>query len=278
MPVIFEYTPRNTIIHRMNPLAKAIFLISMFSLLSLYFDLRYLGVLAIISAAFYLLSKAPLKWLLITIPFGAYRFIEATILALGQTGAAFERLGNLARVELFKIGFTIGDFQLGPVVLTYGGFYWALAYIFRMIIVMTLTFAFIYSTSLNELIKSLNILKMPSQVTFILVVALKFVPELARELSLTSLAQSLRGWKLKTKNPVKLFKMAAPIVNPFTRRIVSYVDRVSLTVQIRGFGATKVKYPWKIKFSVTDWIISILSILGASYALYLFFFTGAGGI
>ena len=279
MPVMFEYAPRNTPIHRMNPLAKTIMLVCMFTLISLYWDLRYLAILALIAAIIYIVSKTPPKWMLLSIPFGAYRFIEASILGLTQSEEAFAVLGELAGKVLFQLGpYYIFGYQIGPLTLIYGGFHWALAYIFRIVIVMALTFTFIYSTSLNDLIKSLTCIKMPSQVIYILIVALKFVPEIWREFYLTSLAQSLRGWKLKTKNPVKLFKMAAPIVNPFTRRIISYVDRLSLTVQIRGFGATKVKYPWKIHFSVFDWAISILSVVGTAYALYLLFMFGMGTI
>lgn len=196
-----------------------------------------------------------------------------------QSARSFTVLGDLAEVVLFQIGpYYLFGLQIGPIKLVYGGFLWTLAVVFRMVINLALMFSFIYSTSLNDLVKSLSSLKVPYQVIYILIVALKFVPEIFREFTLTSLAQALRGWKLKSRNPVKVFRMAAPIVNPFTRRIITYVDRLTLTVQIRGFSGSNMKYPWKIQFSALDWTVSILFIAGTIYALYLLFFFGIGAI
>ena len=264
MPVWFEYAPRGTWLHRMNPISKMAMFIFLLVTISFIWEPRYLALYAIAAAVLYITSKTPGKWMILGIPFGLYRFIEATIYSF-----------TLAKPELYKvIPYELAAkplFQIGPVTMIYGSFLFAVAYIFRIIVVMAITFTFIYTTSLNELIKSLPKLKIPSQIIFIVVIALKFVPELWREFSLTSKAQSLRGWQLKTKNPVKLFKMSAPIVNPFTRKMITYVDRLTLTVQIRGFGTKSVKYPWKIKFGIVDWIVTILSLIATVYVLYLVF-------
>ena len=272
MPVWFEYEPRNTWMHRMNPLAKLALIISFLGTISFIWDVRILTIYAIIAGLLYVTSKTPGKWMLLAIPFGLYRFIEALIYGFTMTNPAFYKNTpyHLAITKLFIIGpYNILGATIGPLTIIYGSFLFALAYIFRIVITMAITFVFIYSTSLNELIKNLPKLKViPSQIIFVIVVALKFVPEIWREFNLTSKAQSLRGWKLKTKNPVKMFKMAAPIVNPFTRKMVMYVDRLTLTVQIRGFGTGSVKYPWKIKIGILDWLIIIISIVSMALILY----------
>ena len=269
MPVIFEYEPKDTIIHRLNPVTKLVMIVCFFAVISVYWDLRYLVIVALAAAILYIISKTPKKWLLLSIPFATYRFLESMILGITLADPKYYKVipPELAGKVLLK---------LGPLTLVYGGFVWSLADIFKIVITMMLTFMFIYTTSLNDLIKSLIVLRVPYKIVYVLVVALRFVPDLWREIRLTSLAQSLRGWKLKTRNPVKLAKMSAPIVNPFTRKLVGYVDTVTLTVQVRGFGAGKIKYPWKLEFKLADWIIIILSIILAGIALYLMMVYGIG--
>jgi len=262
MPVIFEYVPRDTIVHRLNPLTKLIIIVSFFVVVSLYWDIRYLAVVALVASILYIVSKTPTSWLLLSIPFAAYRFLEAMILGVSLADPRYYRVipPELAGKVLL---------QLGPLTLTYGGFVWALADIFKIVLTMMLTFMFIYTTSLNDLIKSFASLKAPPQLLYVIVVALRFVPDLIREMNLTTLAQTLRGWKLETRNPVKLAKMSAPIVNPFTRRLVGYVDTVTLTAQVRGFGAGKVKYPWKLELRLADFVAIAVSIVATALALYL---------
>ena len=60
-------TRYNTIIHCMSPITKLIILICMSTLISLYWDPRFLSILTIIVAIIYIISKTPLKWMLIAI-------------------------------------------------------------------------------------------------------------------------------------------------------------------------------------------------------------------
>lgn len=260
MPVIFEYVPRGTFVHRLHPLTKVILVISLFAAISLVWDPRYLALYMIIAMALYLTSRTPKKWLLIAVPFGAYRFIEAGILGITQPVEVFKYLPPEMASQIL--------FSFGPVTFSFGGFLWALAYIFRIFIGMAITFMFIYSTSINDLIKSLRNLHIPMKISFVVVAALRFVPELFREITMTSSAQSLRGWKLKTKNPVKMVKMATPIAGPLTRRVVGYVDRISLTTQVRAFGGGGIKYREKLGFRWADWIVSSLAIFLAAFTVY----------
>ncbi|MEM3506796.1 MAG: energy-coupling factor transporter transmembrane component T [Candidatus Bathyarchaeia archaeon] len=262
MPVIFEYVPRNTFVHRLNTFSRATLILALLYIVSIYWDPLYLGIIAAIAAALYLISRTPKKWMLIPFPFAAYRFIEALILGFALADPKYFKV-----IPLEQAGKVV--FQLGPFPLIYGGLVWALAYIFRIVIVGALTFTFIYSTSINDLVRTLAYLRIPQKLIYVITIAFRFVPELFRNLRLISLAQSLRGWELKTRNPIKLFKMSAPIVMPFTTNIVGYVDKISLTLEVRSFGVGKGKYKREVKFTLVDWAIIIASIAGCVLATYL---------
>ncbi|MEM3061431.1 MAG: hypothetical protein QW265_03385, partial [Candidatus Bathyarchaeia archaeon] len=80
MPIIFEYVPKNTFIHKLNALSRGILILALLYIVSIWWDPLYLGIIAIIAAIMYLDARTPKKWMLIPAPFAAYRLIEALIL------------------------------------------------------------------------------------------------------------------------------------------------------------------------------------------------------
>ena len=259
MPVIFEYAPRNTFIHRLQPITKIIYVVCMFTIISLIWDPRFLAICAAVALSLYLLSRTPKKWLLLS-AFALYRFIEAGIVGLAQPAGVFKHLPP----EIVKTLI----FQLGPIKFYYGGLIWAFAYVFRIFIGMAITFMFIYTTSINDIIKTLKALHFPPKILFVIVLAFRFVPELVRELGQVSMAQKLRGWKIKTRNPIKAAKMAIPVAGPITRRLVSYVDRLHLTVQIRAFSGERLGYAEKIKLGKADIAVIVVLLFLTAATVY----------
>mgnify|MGYP005661082507 CR=1 FL=1 len=86
--------------------------------------------------------------------------------------------------------------------------------------------------------------------------AWRFLPLMIRGIENVSKAQSLRGWKIKTRNPKKLLKQIYPLTQPIARQFVATIDTVALSVELRGFGAGKSSFLKKLRFSIYDYIIS----------------------
>ncbi|MGC8987789.1 energy-coupling factor transporter transmembrane component T family protein [Infirmifilum sp.] len=270
MPRIFEYEYKPTFIHSLSPLTKLLLLVIFFTLTTLYWDPFYLMLLTIIAVIMYILAKAPLKWLLLTIPFGTYRFIEAGIISY-----------TLSKPEYFRVTphelVTQKIFELGPLVYTYGSFLWALGYISKIFVTLTVTFLFIYTTPLNGLISTLYYLRVPRVVTYILTLGLRFVPDILRETEMLARAQSLRGWELKASNPISLAKRSKPFVLPYTSRIISYVDILTLTLQIRGFGAVR-ESRWRAKITLTKNDLATILIALTLFIIALYYYSRGYGI
>ncbi len=262
MPMIFEYEPRNTFLHNLNPIAKVIMLISIFIVLTVYWDPRFVMVIALISALIYVVSKTPPKWLIIILPVAVIRFVESLILGISQAqGAYFHYLSpEIAGKVIAKIG---------PITIIYGGILWTISDILKIISTMMLTFSFIYTTSLNDMVKTLSFLKVPRKLIYVFVVALKLVPDILREINTTIIAQKLRGWELTSKNPAKLIKQAAPLAYPFLKKTIEYVDTLTMVAYIRGFSvSSKVGLKWKPKFTISDYVVILFSLSGAVLSLY----------
>jgi len=270
VPMIFEYEPKNTPIHKLNPVTKVIMLLSLFIVLTIYWDPRFVAIVASIALVLYIISKTPKKWLLIVLPIGSIRFIESLILGISQAkGEYFHYLPReLAEEVIVKVG---------PLAIVYGGILWTISDILKILATIMLTFSFIYTTSINDIVKMLSYFRVPRKIIYVFIVSLKLVPDILREISTTLIAQKLRGWELKTKNPFKLVKQAAPLAYPFLRKVIGYVDTLTAIAYIRGFGASQnVKLHWKPNLTLIDKAVIAISLCLSFIATYFALGYGIG--
>ena len=270
MPQWFEYTPRNTFLHRLNPLARVTLFITILILISFYYDPYYLTALGIVAFAIFFIAKTPKKWMIVAVPAAAYRFFEFLIVGLGLARPGLFRVWPKELLGILLFEFTVPFTEL-RIKLTYGALIWALAQTSHIILGAAITLTLIYTTSLNDYIKLLRRFHFPYQLVYVITVAFKFVPDLFRTYTTIISAQRLRGWAMRTKNPVKAAKLAGPLIVPLARQIIFYVDRLALSSQIRGFGATKVEYKIKLNMERIDYAIVIICLSTLIVALYLLF-------
>ena len=274
MPTWFEHEPRNTFIHRLNPLSRVILLFSVLFLMSFYYDPYYVALMGIIAAGIYLVARVPKKWILITIPVMFYRFWEFLIVGLGQYDPTLFKVWP--RDFVSRVLFVVPIPFVGNIPMIYGAVMWTFAQTFHIIIGAAVTLTLVYTTSLNDYIKLMRKFKFPYQITYVVTVALKFVPDIFRSYSTIVKAQRLRGWEVKTRNPIKAIRLAIPLVTPLSRQIMFYVDRLTISSQIRGFGATKVHYEVKLGLKPVDIATMVVVASLVAVAMYMLIFHNAG--
>ena len=274
MPTWFEHEPRDTFIHRLNPLSRVILLFSVLFLMSFYYDPYYVALMGIIAAGIYLVARVPKKWILITIPVMFYRFWEFLIVGLGQYDPTLFKVWP--RDFVSRVLFVVPIPFVGNIPMIYGAVMWTFAQTFHIIIGAAVTLTLVYTTSLNDYIKLMRKFKFPYQITYVVTVALKFVPDIFRSYSTIVKAQRLRGWEVKTRNPIKAIRLAIPLVTPLSRQIMFYVDRLTISSQIRGFGATKVHYEVKLGLKPVDIATIVVVASLVAVAMYMLIFHNAG--
>jgi energy-coupling factor transporter transmembrane protein EcfT len=91
-------------------------------------------------------------------------------------------------------------------------------------------------------------------------------------------AQKLRGWNLRTVNPVKLFRRSMPLTNPLMRRTAMLVDQVTTATQIRGFGSGKVTPLRDLTLAWMDKIIILVMLVMLVTAVMGLILFNAGNI
>jgi energy-coupling factor transport system permease protein len=275
LPEWFEYAPRRTFIHSLSPLSRVILLFSLLVVVGFYYDPFYLAIVGLMAAILFVVSRVPLKWLILLLPAMIYRAPEYVVVAIGQSfsPSIFKVLPpEMASRVIFELNLPF----LGKVGLIYGGLLWAIGQEMHLPIVISLTLTLIYTTSLNEYIKLMRWLRVPYQLIYVITTALKFVPDIFRTYETINKAQRLRGWSIRTKNPVKAIRMMGPLLFPLTRQLIAYTDRLTISSQIRGFGASSVRYQTKLAIRKRDLVTMAISLPLFAIALYLLFTFNVG--
>lgn len=238
MPAWLEYTPGNTIIHRMHPLVKIILLGSLLLLSGLYWDLRYMAILGLIGLILVRLAKIPLSWFKV-LSVILVAFIPFTLIGvLGQTNPALFKVypQSLVSITFAKISFG----ALGTYGITVGGLLWGAATILRIGIILLFTYTFIYTTSFNEVLGLLGNTRFPKELLFVMMVAYRFVPEMIRQMQVITTALRLRGWELRSRNPMVIIERTVPLIKSLLGLTLVTIDEVTLATRIRVFGKEKI--------------------------------------
>lgn len=266
MSIWMKYTYRDTFIHKLNSLTKFVLIFSCVGLCSLYLDVKYIIPFIVFGLVLAYFAKVPKSWFrflgYLTIPVLPFNLLYST----AQADPALYRVipPELVTKSLFS-WYLPGIGQIG---LTYGGMMWALGVSVRWVAVILFAFTFLYSTSFTDIINLLVRIGAPQPIVFIIAVTWKFLPTLFRNMNEVISAQRLRAWRVKSRNPVKLVKEAAPVANPTIRRAVGMAEEIEVAAKIRAFGSGKLTPVREFSFTFADYVISVAAILMFAIAFY----------
>lgn len=273
---LFVYTQRDTLLHRLHPAAKAIWVIAMGLILSIYFAPLPLLVLFLINLPFFILGKIP--WRRWSKPLG-YVFLLGMIgyfimsLWLVRPGV-FTRNSEWMTTPLIQIAGE--DFFLGPMAITIGGLLYAAGQTLRSITMVLMIAVFVYSTRPNDLVYLLNKARLPSKLVFIVMVAYRFFPHIFKKLSTVIAAQRLRGWELKFTNPGEMARQFLPITIPILTETVRLSDSTTKAVESRAYGTSPFTLHRKLSMKKIDWLFAAFWILVMGISLWLYIVYGIG--
>jgi energy-coupling factor transporter transmembrane protein EcfT len=258
---LFTYIDLKTPIHKLNALTKWSILIILTLLAGFILDPRYkipLGIIIIIYAIIAKLNFKAYKNLILLV-FGSLLLANLLSVFFIVNENMFKVYDKAwAATTVFQI--TDASFPIfGRMALTYGGILWLFQGALTGVFVVILLAAHIQSTSLNETVQALSALKAPFPVIYITMVALRFTPELAAQFTLVHRAQTLRGWRVNTRNPIKVVRLYAPLMLPVIRYVIKSIDITTMSTQNRAFGLGPVTNVTASHLSTIDKILIIFS-------------------
>lgn len=210
---VIDYVPGDTVLHRLNPIAKlalASGIIIATFLGDTYPMLLGLLVLTLALGVYAGVFKNLLSLLKLLVPL-------AVVMLVLQT--AFVRTGDVVALWMTADGLVTGSkacLRLLGVALP-------------LILMLTVT-------KLNDLANAcVEILHVPYRYAFTFTTALRFVPVFSQEMNAIMEAQTARGVEYDTKNPFKKVQLMLPLCIPLLVSSVGKTDATALAAEQRGF-------------------------------------------
>ena len=229
--------PGNSIIHRINPLAKLVWVVGY---VVLAFSTQNIVILYSMAAFALLLApiagvtKPLLKACLILAPVGS------SLLALQIIAPAMER------------PWTVVD-QLGPLVLYSDGLYYGFVLLGRIVASLIVALVMVMTTHPSDLFTSFAKLKVPYTLNFMLAMTLQLIPVFEREVGIIMSAQKSRGMKGRG------FSAVLPSFVPVFVGAIERVQQLSISLESRGFGSNGIKTSYRqVKGRPSDWVVGIV--------------------
>ncbi len=257
---IFAYISGTSLMHKLNPISKLIFLVFLTIYTFLIRSLILLMVLSIVIILTMLLSQISFKMLLRKLKFLFFVLIISLILNL-----FFNAIPNEEEIILFYF------FNLNFLPIRKLALYFGLRAFFILFTLYTSAILFTNTTSTKDFVYSLIRLRIPYRFCFAFMVGVKYIPTIEQEAKTIALAQQARGFSLER---VKTFKKAYAFISErLVTTLVSILRKghtTALSMENRCFGIYKKRTNLiVIKFRVRDFIFITfcisLFILGILY-------------
>ncbi|MDY2777787.1 MAG: energy-coupling factor transporter transmembrane component T [Collinsella sp.] len=208
-----DYVDGDTILHRLNPVAKLALAASI--ILSLFLARSFTLLVLLIALTFALAAFA-----------GVGRRLRSLALMLLPLAA----LVLLLQVAFVREGETLVLF------VTTQGLITGVKACLRLLGVALPLALMLSITKLNDLANAcVQVLHIPYRYAFAFTTALRFVPLLGQEMDAVMEAQTARGVRFDTKNPLTKMKLMLPLCIPLLVSAAAKADAAALAAEQRGF-------------------------------------------
>ena len=266
MQIPFRYVDRDTIVHKLHPLVKILYIVlTLFITLTPLIEVKYVLV--------------PVTWLVMSIILWAMARIEVarfqtliklligtfTFLILVQ-GCTY-RWGETIVIEFFDLRY--GETNVGAIKLE--GLIFGAMLCLRILTAAVSLPLLVMTTSSADLVSAFRKLRFPKVATFMIVSALSFTTLIFEMWEHIMNAQKLRAFDIDRMNPIDRLRRAyVPIVTPLILLLFRKANDFQIALESRAFGTPG--NPTEVEprsFSVMDWILLIFILLVFGFAQYL---------
>ena len=210
---VIDYVPGNTLLHRLNPVAK-------------------LALAAGIILAIFLSGTYPMLigLLLATLALGAYAGVLKNLLGLLKVLVPLAVVMLVLQTAIMRGGEPVFAW------VTTEGLVTGSKACLRLLGVALPLILMLTVTKLNDLANAVvEKLHVPYRYAFTFTTALRFVPVFSQEMNAIMEAQTARGVEYDTKNPFKKLQLMLPLCVPLLVSSVGKTDATALAAEQRGF-------------------------------------------
>jgi len=270
MLVTWKYRPRDTFIQRLDPRTRLIFLFCVIFALTIpeIWDFRIILPLFLLSLTLYFLARIEWKdikrtWIFIII---------LVVFIVGLNGLLSGRGGpsSVVQVEsptVFEIPFFVPGTDWGfTVPVTVNKIWFAITQMTRMLAMAILAIPIPYTMDPNIYGVTFRRMGVSDKVSFTMDLAFRFLPTLARDLSITIDAQRARGYEMETLKGgiVARLQRLAPLIIPVTMQSTVTGEEVIDAMDLRAFGTKPRTWLKELRYANRDYFM-----IGLGVAIFI---------
>ncbi|WP_335872192.1 energy-coupling factor transporter transmembrane component T family protein [Bacillus sp. 2205SS5-2] len=257
--IIGRFVPQDSIVHRLDPRAKLLFIFFFIAVVFLANNVLSYGLLALFTFSLVTLTKIPFSFIV-----NGLKPVWWLILFTFLLHVFFTKEGNvIIDFQLFKVyeeGFRQGVFI-------------SVRFLLLIIVtsLLTLTTTPISLTDgLETLFGPLKKVKMPvHEIALMMSISLRFIPTLMEETEKIMKAQSARGSDLASGSIKGRLQAVVPLLIPLFVSSFKRAEDLAIAMEARGYrgGEGRTKYR-QLKWKRSD-TLSLLVLIGLTMILYL---------
>ncbi len=247
MLVAWKYRPRETLIQRLDPRARLIFMVCVILAITLaqVWDIRLLLPLFILVLILYLLARIEWQdvrraWLLISVILVFIIGLNALIAGRGGPMAVLQEASPvvLFQTPTLRIPFTPWSLT---VTITVARAWFALTQFVRLLTMAMLAVPVAYTFDPSMYGVIFRRLGLPDKASYTMDLAFRFVPTLGRDFAITMDAQRARGYELERARGgiVERLRRLAPLLVPVTMQAIVAGEEVVDAMDLRAFGTRR---------------------------------------
>ena len=264
MLIAWKYRERDTIIQRLDPRARIIFMLAMLFSVIQFWDLRItLGFLALALAQFFLAKltwrETRRSWLLISI---LIVFMTILTFLTGRGGVATAYFEEHVLTRLGPLSLPVAGWSL-TVSISVEKAIFAITQMVRMYAITSLAIAVPYTIDPSLYGVTFRGLGLPDKFAYAMDLAFRFVPTLGRDFSITLDSQRARGYEVEKLEGgiIAQIRKLAPLIVPVTINAIVGAEDIIDAMDLRCFGVGPRTWLQKLKYKRADWALIAFSAL-----------------
>lgn len=280
MLIAWRYKERDTIIQRLDPRARIIFMLAMLFSIIQFWDLRIELLFLGLAALQYALAKLTWRetrrtWILISF---IIFFMTTLTFLTGRGGMEYAYHEEHIIHRIGPLSLPVVGWQLS-IDITAEKTAFAVSQLVRMYTITTMAITIPYTVDPSLYGVTFRGLGLPDKFAYAMDLAFRFVPTLGRDFSVTMDAQRARGYEVEKLSGgiIAQIRKLAPLLVPVTINAIVGAEDIIDAMDLRAFGAGTRTWVHKLTYRRADRVLIAVSILVFVISTVLVFM-GIGGL
>jgi energy-coupling factor transport system permease protein len=264
MLIAWRYRERDTIIQRLDPRARIIFMLAMLFSIIQFWDLRIMLLFLGVAVLQYWLAQLTWRetrrvWILISF---IILFMTTLTFLTGRGGVAFAYHQEHLIRRLGPLSLPVVGWQLS-LDITAEKTIFAVSQLVRMYAITTLAIVIPYTINPSLYGITFRKLGLPDKFAYAMDLAFRFVPTLGRDFGITLDAQRARGYEVEKPSGgiVAQIRRLAPLLVPVTINAIVSAEDIIDAMDLRAFGIGPRTWVRQLIYRFADKILIAASVL-----------------